>query len=269
MQSLHDSTRDVKEYVSLGRSLWPIYVEPLYESKVKKTVETASKRQSDSTRGQTEQEVVHHEILSALDRKFHAHLGGTVERAALTLSPRASARGARSKHCPSRVHDFPLMTKYLLMAAHLCQVNRPDRDRHMFSIHKNGKKRRRISQADAGEDVAFGAQPKDHRSTSLRPKSFPAERMFSVFISIVGLHATTHANIGVTDWDDSVRSLGRCEFYESLAQLRRVGLLNDHPSRSATDDVRMGDARFWCSITQEEANGIARRLGFPLDRYLL
>jgi hypothetical protein len=261
VQSLHDITLDVKEYMSLGRALWPTYIEPLHSTKISKTLEVATKGQPE-TAATGDHTVVQREILFLLDRKFIPHIRGAMDKGVSTgLAPFDSNYAKRA--CS---HDFPIVTKYTLLAAYLCQVNRPDRDRHLFSIQKNGRKRRGGNvQADAGEEVAFGSNANQHIK-SLRPRSFPAERMLSVLVSMVGLHAPQHVR---DDSDEMVRSLGSCAFFNSLAHLRDIGLLHEHPSRSAFDPVRMDDVRYCCSLTRDEAHAIAKSLDFPLDKYLL
>jgi hypothetical protein len=255
VQPLHDSTCDVKEYISLCRTLWSTYVEPLRSTKIGKTLETISKANSEKIDHSTLQG----EILSLLGRKFLPHLGGAIEKGGLTLTA--------NDRFIDRVHDFPMLTKYLLLAAYLCQVNRPDRDRHLFSIQKNGRRRRGNDQENAGESIAFGSNTLDQQGMSIRPRSFPTERMLSVFISMVGLHASSQ--MGNSNWESSIRSLGSCAFFENLACLKACGLLNDHPSRSVHDPVKMSDSSLWCSLTLDEARRIAKSIDFPLDRYVL
>jgi len=43
IQSLHDLTTDIKEFVRLGRALWPQYSSPIRPSNIDKTLETITK----------------------------------------------------------------------------------------------------------------------------------------------------------------------------------------------------------------------------------
>ena len=262
VQSLHDTTTDIKEYITLGRSLWPTYVAPLNSARIDKTLETATKMASTDDPSSLQRE-----ILDILGKAFLPVLGNAIEKGAFALN---AGGGLSASNASVREHEFPLLTKYLLLAAFLCQVNHPDRDKRLFSIQKNGRKSRRNNdQDDTGEDVAFGSTTKDQQLKIIRPRSFPSERMLSVFISLVGLHATEQMNLSVGDQIESVNSLGSCAFYENLAHLRGLGLLREHPNRSVTDTIRLGDTRFSCSLTREEATGIAKSIALPLDRYML
>lgn len=220
VQSLHDRTLDLKEYLRMGREVWPRYSEPLEPSKINRTLAVAKQVAASNDTA-----IVQGEILSLLDRKFLPQMRSILERGSIAPS----------------VHEFPSLQKYALLAAYLCQVNRPDKDRKLFSIEKNGRKRRATDNAD--EEGAFGLAAK-------RVRTFPVERMLSVFVSVVGLHSTGSD-------EERIRSLGSTAFFGSLAELREMGLV-------------LGDARrCWCSLSASEAQGIAKSLNFPLDKYML
>lgn len=253
IQSLHDTTTDIKEYITLARSLWPTYVAPLHGTRIEKTLEDATKAHPAC---KDDPSSLQREILAILGRSFLPLLGKALERDAFSFDADTIA----SSQASLTQHEFSLLTKYLLLAAFLCHANRPDRDRHLFSIQKNGRRSRRKDDQDDGEDIAFGSSTKDQQANAIRPRSFPSERMLSVFISLIGLHASDQMN---------PNSLGSCAFYENLAHLRGLGLLREHPHRSVADPIRLGDTRYSCSLTREEASAIAKSISFPLDRYLL
>ena len=224
VQSLHDRTLDLKEYIRKGRELWTTYIEPLQSDRIGKTLETAKK-----TAGIEDRSTIQSELLALLDRRFLPQLRRDLEK---------------ETQLSDDIHEFPNLQKYLLLSAFLCQVNRPDRDRKLFSIQKNGKRRRNAPAAgNADEEGAFGAAAK-------RTRTYPAERMLSVFVSVVGL------NSGGSD-DERMRSLGSTSFFESLAELRQIGLIHGNSRRC------------WCSLTAAEAQSIAKSLNFPLDKYML
>lgn len=268
VQSVLDLTSDIKEFIRLGRSLWPKYVEPLGEDLVDATVQSARKALESKGGSSNPNDSVQRQILTILDRRIFPEIRRVLQRGVFTLefdSPFVLTKATGPPN--TEQHEMPYLCKYLLLAAFMCQHNRPDRDKHLFSIQKNGKRRRSSNgENNNGGDLAFGStsqQPK-----TLRPRSFPLERMLSVYVSTIGLNQSLGSNDGNTDRDERLGSLGTATFNESLAHLRDIGLLNEPPSRTAADALRMSDARYWCSLTLDEAQGIAKSVNFPLDRYI-
>jgi hypothetical protein len=269
VQSVHDLTSDIKEFIRLGRSLWPKYVEPLGDDFVDATIESARKAlESKGGSSSNPHDSVQRQILTILDRRIFPEIRRVLQRGVFTLEFDSPFVLTKETGPPNtEQHEMPHLCKYLLLAAFICQHNRPDRDKHLFSIQKNGKRRRSSNgENNNGGDLAFGSasqQPK-----KLYPKSFPLERMLSVYVSTIGLNQSLASNDGNINRDERLRSLGTATFNESLAHLRDIGLLNEPPSRSAADALRMSDARYWCSLTLDEAQGIAKSVNFPLDRYI-
>lgn len=182
-------------------------------------------------------------------------------------------------------NNKPELLKYLLLAAYMCQVNRADKDRQLFSIQKNAKCSRKRSNADIVEDAAFGVSSYQQLShyqqqpsiKTLRPRVFPLERLLSVFVSMVSLNArsTDDNSFGnssqqglrsSTDFEDSLNNLGTIQFNELLVTLRDVGLLHEIQSDGV---VKMGQNNYWCSLTYDEAFAISKSINFPLERYIL
>jgi hypothetical protein len=268
VQSVLDLTSDIKEFIRLGRSLWPKYVEPLGEDSVDATIQSARKALESKVGSSNPNDSVQRQILTILDRRIFPEIRRVLQRGVFTLEFDSPFVLKKETGPPNtEQHEMPYLCKYLLLAAFICQHNRPDRDKHLFSIQKNGKRRRSSNgENNNGGDLAFGStsqQPK-----TLRPRSFPLERMLSVYVSTIGLNQSLGSNDGNIDHDERLRSLGTSTFNESLAHLRDIGLLNEPPSRTAADALRMNDARYWCSLTLDEAHGIAKSVNFPLDRYI-
>jgi len=252
--------------VRIGRTLFRAYIEPLRPASIEKTLDSARKslllsqkpsansnHEVNSSRGHSLQQ----QVILLLDRKILPVLRSELQRGVWSLESRGEDVS----------DDIPCLAKYLLLAAFLCNHNRPDRDKYLFSIQKNGK-RRRGQGADGydEEEIAFGPGSQQ-RPKVFRPKTFPMERMLSVFVSMVGLNHSSTSSIG--DDDERLRSLGGSAFYENLAQLCDMGLLHEYPARSDTDAVRLSEPRFWTPITMEDAQAIAASMAFPLDRYII
>jgi len=269
VQSLHDLTSDIKEYIRFGRTLWPTYTEPLHSSAIDNTLNSIRKSLS-STGGQLDgidSVLVQREILSFLGRNIMPQLRPALDRGLFTFGSTSTEAPAVAKRIS--FHEMPSLTKYLLLAAFLCQLNRPDRDRHLFSIQKNGRRRQNNSDNVGGEDLAFGSSNQGQQPKTLRPRTFPLERMLSVYVSLVGLNQAQSSSGSRIDHEEKLRSLGSTSFNASLADLRSMGILYEHPRRSPTDLIRMSEPRFACSLTTEEAQEIAKSLNFPLNRYIL
>lgn len=270
VQALYTTTSDVKEVVQVGRRLWPKYIAPLGKATIEKTIESAREAlASKSTTPEADPQAadIRREVLSFLDRKILPSIRLELEGGLFSLEgiSRSSAK----------LHDLPVLTKYLVLAAFLCHVNRPDRDKHLFSIQKNGRRRRQETDRDDQEDVAFGSDLQASQSKLFRPKTFPVERMLSVYVSMVGLNqqslessSAAASSSSSADGEERLRSLGSTAFYENISHLRDMNLLHEYPIRSATDPIRLADPRYWTSITKEEAHKIASDLSFPLDRYI-
>jgi len=266
VQTLSDTTLDIKEYLVLGRTCWPVYIEPLHPTSIDKTIEAVLKPKY-GTVATDDPDLVKRELLSFLGTKLLPQLRGFMDRATTVNTLVPFEYGAKSV-IPNN-HSLPRLSKYMLLAAYLCQVNRPDRDKHLFSIQKNGKKRRSMDNGEAAEATAFGSQTTDIQAKSFRPKSFPAERMLSVYVNLVGLHDFSNEEETLAgNRDKRIQSLGSCALYETLTHLRDIGLIHEQPSRSVSEPIRMSDIRYWCSLSRDEALTIAKSIALPLDNYL-
>jgi Origin recognition complex (ORC) subunit 5 C-terminus len=263
VQFLYDSTRDINVYVHLGRALWPTYVQPILAENIGETLRAVKKgRESSMTKLETQRE-----ILSLLDQKIFPHIRSLMEKGVAPStfdSPPALALKAGPKDKNALSHDLPHLAKYLLLAVYVCQVNRADKDKELFSIQTNGK-RKRGNQTGTGEDVAFGSGQQHVKA--LRPRTFPVERLYSLYVSMIGLNPLSDAP--QDKHDEMLRSSGNVDFHETVAYLRDIGILHEYPKRTSADPIRFSQRSFWSSLTRDEAMAIARSIRFPLERYIL
>jgi Origin recognition complex (ORC) subunit 5 C-terminus len=258
VQALHDMTSDLKEYIRLGRSLWPKYIIPLLPENIAETV--MHLKQANVT-------VVQREISALLDQKFFPHMRNGLERGLRILTYDSSGVDSASISNCNLPNNTPILVKYLLIAAYICHVNRPEKDRQMFSIEKNGKRRRKTKEEGTGEEVAFGCQ--DHLTT-MRPRTFPVERLYSLYVSIVSLNASSSfMSSSGRENSEMLKTLGNVPFLEKVTYLRDIGVFHDFPKRSPTEPIRFSQRQFWTSATRDDAIEIARSIDFPLDRYIL
>lgn len=263
MQSTYDLTKNIKEIVRFGRILWLRYIDPLQSSKIDGTLQSITRKlRSFQPPVKVTPERVEQDLLALLDHKVLPQVRYLTDEYLFALS-------APTKDIDTHL-DMSERAKYLLLAAYLCQVNRPERDKHLFSIQKNGRRRKSVSESNtASEDTAFGvnvaAQPR-----SLRLRTFPLERMLSVFVSVVTLHQMANNKESLPEEDsEQLLSLGDASLQQNLEYLQDVGMLHEQPATGPNDLIRLIGRRYWCELTEAEATRLADNLQFPLTRYIL
>ena len=276
MHSLCELTADIREYVRLGRALWPRYLAPVQPNQIAETlasIETAHPS-CISSLAETQRH-----MLSLLHQRISPYIRTALDRGLGFLALDTSGLLADSE--PDRTHhDAPILVKYLLLAAFLCHTNRADRDRDLFSIQGNGKRKKRGRSTAAPEDndgddsseasmTATGRRRTNgDQPATLRPRTFPVERLYSLYVSLVSLNASTIGD-AAENHDELMLSAGNLLFHETVTYLRDAGILHDYPPLSATDRIPLGQRRFWSTITRDEVDGIAKSIHFPLERYIV
>ena len=294
VQSLQDLTTDIKEFVRLGRVLWPQYtslVRPINIQQTLDYVQRSNQSRNSGTATSMDKAALERDILSYLDQKIYPYVRYAIEHGLGNLF------FDLPKHIPNTkpgaivgeesisTSNIPVLTRYLLLAAYVCQVNRAERDKQLFTIQKNGRNRRGNNNGrNAQEETALGCTTGDSAARlSLRARTYPVERLYSLYVSMVSLNhasaitATTTSSGG--DWTSSnadnnndaeaVRSLGNIYFFDMVAHLQSMGILHDFPKRSPNDLIRLSQRSLWSSITRDEAEQVAKSVQFPLDRYIM
>ena len=109
---------------------------------------------------------------------------------------------------------------------------------------------------------------------TIRPRTFPMERLYSLYVSIVSLNASKsqsdHRSGGIDmDNNEMLRTLGNIRFLQTVRYLRDIGVLHEFPKRSPNESIRFSQRNLWTTISQDEAQAIAKSVNFPLDRYIL
>jgi Origin recognition complex (ORC) subunit 5 C-terminus len=264
VQALQMTTTNVKEISHVGQRLWPKYVEPLQSREsINRTLQQARRNLAAASNPVPDRASMQREVLSILDRAIRPVLLATTAGGALGLLPLEPQPSSSPSSDP--YFELPLLAKYMLLSAYLCQINRPERDKDLFSVESNGKRRRTDADSQHQDPEGMGGTTTSaHPSNSLpRPRTFALERMLSVYASVVGLAASSIAD------DDRSRALGGAAFYDNLAHLCDIGLLHEHPSQSGYEISRLNDPRYWTSISADDAKSMAKSLSFPLDSYIL
>lgn len=310
VQFASDSTRDIRDFQRLGRALWPSFVAPLHPSILKGTLTAAANNAGFGADGLSRKSLsdqqrytkIEDEIVRILGNKFYPMVSslasGNDSLTLLTLDEDGSLPIVHSPTIDNGgkiVEDTnldvtasipqPYLRSCLLLAAFVCQHNKADRDRKLFSIHGNGRRKKSRAKEDLyggnDEDLAFGStsatmhsrgrnakpgqQPKQVdqlRSLKLRP--IPLERVFSIFVTLVRLNPSQIED----DNDDEsiIDDLGSSRLYTDLSHLIDLGYLH---LIKGNQPLPNAPSRILCTLTREEALEISKRIGIPLERYLL
>jgi hypothetical protein len=304
VQSLSSVTRDVREMIRIGRMLWPSYVLPLDPRHIQTTLDAARRRSSarrcksnasseveNASADPCHAEELQKELLAILDEALLPIMKTCLEEDMFVMKGHdaclvtgmgnaGSATGSPKASCHS---DLPYLSKCLLLAAFVCQNNKPDKDKALFTIQRNGKKNSRKGDRAGDNDadaLAYGSTSLEQQQLKmLRPRTFPLERMLSVFVNIVGLigvEGKLQLPMNVSESKDFLQSMGSSCFFESLARLREIGLLHEVQGTSIGSDVctsfegiDMTSTKYWCELSRYDAEVLANSVDFPLDNFLL
>ena len=256
----------------MGRALFPMYIRPLHPSNIVTTVELVGNQLTHGAMGGIESR-----LLAFLDKKFLREAGRFVGRSLFSLSidsPISKPAQAVPVHPQAWLDEGQPYTRIcLLLAAYICQNNKSDKDKHVFSIQGKGSKRTRRSPVESTlDDVAFISRMGDRQELNVvRLRPFPLERMLSIYVTLYRLN-TPPSGMGITqNSQQMLQSLGSSYLYENLAQLRDLGYLHEVQTvgQLKAEQVPMSAARYVCSLTKAEAVSISLAADIPLNNYLL
>ncbi len=317
VQFASDSTRDIRDFQRLGRALWPSFVAPLHPSVLKTTLMAATNKLGFGADGLTRESLsdkqrylkIEDEIVRILGNKFYPVVSsltsgndsltllalGEDGRLPIVLSQNSAGNDSIAKIvCDTNVGTTmsvpqPYLRSCLLLAAFVCQHNKADRDRKLFSVHGNGRRRKSKAKDDIyggnDEDLAYGStnatmhcrgrtskvdgqqlqQVEQLRSLKLRP--VPLERIFSIFVTLVRLNPGYGGGLEEDKDDESIiDDLGSTRLYTDLSHLIDLGYL--HVAKGS-QPLQTAPSRIICTLTREEALDVSKRIGIPLERYLL
>jgi hypothetical protein len=293
VQSLSSVTRDTREMIRIGRALWPTYILPLDPRNIQRTFEAARQRlQRTKKQGLVESVLLgssngpeysvkdlQREILSILDEAILPRMKKCLEEELFVIKGDDTHSSAENSSAGSSQYDLPYLSKCLLLAAFVCQSNKPDKDKALFTIQKNGKKNSRQGHRTGNNDaeaLAYGSTTwEQQRLKMLRPRTFPLERMLSVFVNIVGLIGGEEQLRSSND--DTVSFIGSACFFENLARLREIGLLHEVQSSSTGGGdgfgsfagINMTTTKYWCDMNREDADVLAASVNFSLENFLI
>ncbi len=289
--SVISSTHDISEIVRLARLLWPEYVSPLDRLcsriddssiielawQVLVCLESISvsemqchpsaccafcqclNSQSVSNPPAAEMNVMKQRLSEELDKnirdKMRGLLSSTVMMPGRVLSMNSSPYAGR----------LPYTTKFLLLAAFLCQNKRAEQDINLFTTTNTGKSRR--GRNNIG--LAYATSRKD---LTQRLQSFRLERMLSVFYSIIGQYGHGHYISYKGEGASTSAQLGTTHLFQSISMLIASKMLQISGSSKVNEKYdhdlsEMVLAKFSCTLCQDDARVIASSVGFPLKKY--
>ena len=77
--------------------------------------------------------------------------------------------------------------------------------------------------------------------------------------------------LGRMQQDYAVNELGSTSLYRDLHQLVELGYLHpvSHNGEIRGEQTNLNGAKFWCSLSMEEATNVAKENGIPLENYLV
>ena len=247
VQAMRSVTRDVRDMLRVGCQVWLSFIEPISAQNIESTIKAAKAFGPDQEKA----------LLSYMGHRM-VKLSKNMENVLFSLGEGGGPEDP--------VSDLPYLWKCMVLASVICQHNKADKDRQLFTMTGNGKRRRQNQYQDDGdpEGAAFASWDQQ-RLRMLRPCSFPLERMLTIFVSIVGLHEQRQLVVDETT-ESFVSSLGNSVFLETVGQLRATGLLRELPREGG---LPMSAAMYCCDLGRDDAESVARSIDFPLERYLV
>lgn len=275
VQFVSDSTRDLKNLIRIGRFLWPLYIAPVHPDNIEVTMNSIRGAGRALPPNQNTSADAESKILGYLGQKLLSHttaLSGDEVTGVLIDSSSAGKFRVPRPQCD--IH-LPYLQSCLLLACFICQNNRSDQDKKVFVAEANGRTRKRghdtMHKGD-DEHVAYSASINALKQLhSLRPRPFQAERVFSIFVTLVRLNPSKIGGVFEEFDEDKLQNLGSSHLHKDMAELIDFGYL--HPTKFngsvRNEQINFNGAKFWCSLTREEALRIAKRFAIPLDNYLV
>lgn len=287
LQSVENTTRDIREIIRLSRKFWSSYIKPIFDDpSIIKDIHQFRNKNNEVANSPTDgfEEILYHKARSNLRQLLSDSLlclgnGRDVSLNSPNIQTTSNDTFSSNNKSYLFPEKIPYFTKYMLLAAYLCQCNKSDHDTVLFTNQRSGRGKRRRSNADKLTDhgnVTHATSTLARKELlKMRISSFPLERLLSVFSSIVSKYGTDslllrrQTQAGFID----LRQMGTTILFESLAQLQQFSFIqfagsNSYESSQALQSSHFSSAKFTCNLTHEQAQNIAAFVGFPLSRYL-
>ena len=282
IQSIENTTHDMREMLRLARMLWPIYINPLGKNELLKLGNGSG----------TNNDYIDNKILERLGEELRPHIRQTLSRCLL----RPGVALSSNSESPL-ANELSYLAKFMLLAAYLCQHNKADQDHILFTNQKGGKRTKKGAQMNnrSGSLTHATSQKLQRELRMGRVSSFPLERMLSVFSSICNKYASIKArsddagsNVGnkllpnradVENRPINASHLGTISMMNTLSELRRQYLITGTTSTSNSNSNALDPGevysrsatakRFMCVLSRQQILAIAEDVNFPLNEYLM
>ena len=289
LPSIKSATHDITEIKRLARLLWQEYVSPLNDSSNDSSTHMLLWRilcglhehsgsitqkcgrsncsfcqhmscEVDNNANMENFNSLKNQLFEKLDRNIRESM-----RSLLSMCVMMPGRVLVKQSGTPYAERLPYTTKFLLMAAFLCQNKQSKQDQNLFTTKNTGKSRKHTDNSNTG--VAYAATSSELRQITVRLPTFPLERMLSVFSSIIGQYGqnlTNHNKEGT----DIVSLLGTESLFKTIAQLLETGLIRITTNASSSRDlVDIMFAKLSCTLSRDDARVMASSVDFPLDKY--
>mmetsp|Transcript_26653 Transcript_26653/g.40005 ORF Transcript_26653/g.40005 Transcript_26653/m.40005 type:complete len:677 (+) Transcript_26653:597-2627(+) len=279
IQSVESTTRDVREMLRLLRIIWPFYLKPLVNDENDELLEECFPGDSDN-----DEFVLSGKVIEILGQKVRPYIRRMLNECLLqpgqTLhmdinDGQMLEQSQKDNNYDHRISTFaqglPYNSKFLLLAAYLCQSNKSEHDRKLYTNKASGKRKRNKKNqqnATSVENITHASSSKAQQNLRTeRIPSFPLERMLSICSSIYSKYAQA-----LPGSKTSVDDFGTISFFANIAELRQLGFLScTNPTQDATKSfysTAVPFTKYTCNLSREEADSISSELNFPLKDYL-
>lgn len=283
IQSVENTTRDLREMLRLLRMVWPFYLKPLLKDKqTDKGGELLQQCISNYYRSGSQDFNLSGQVSEILGQRVRPFIRRLINECLLqpgqTLKDhhqRSNDDGA-NQDISSLAKSLPYHSKFLLLAAYLCQANKADHDQKLYTNKASGRRRQSKNKQNDNfaERITHASSMKAQQSLrSERVSSFPLERLLSIYSSISGKYAVENNGDNNSSGDSmNVGNLGSIALYSTLAELRQLGFLS-----CMTSNILDGDksrtfaapwAKFVCHLSKNDAEVLSKEVKFPLRNYL-
>lgn len=169
---------------------------------------------------------------------------------------------------------LPYVTKFLLLAAFLCQTKGASQDVNLYTTTNTGKIRGARHSNVSNEGSANVLSSKSVIQHYQQQSYFRLERMLSVFYSIIsqyghGNYVTFDARV---DKMSTCAPLGSMQLFRCIMMLIATNLLQISGGAKVSEQydnnvLEMVSAKFSCTLCQDDAFAIATSVGLPLQKY--
>ena len=274
VQSVESTTRDLREILRLLRIIWPFYLKPLLNNKDNKTGKDLLD-QCYSNDGESNYAALSGHVSEVLGSNVRPYIRRMLNECLLRPGQTMQEQQVQNQNKEKSIHvvsfaeSLPYYSKFLLLAAYLCQSNKADLDRKLYTNTSSGRRSRRKKGNNDSfvEMITHASSTKaQQRLRSERIPSFPLERLLSIFSSITGKYATSGTTTKV-----SVDNLGSISLFASLAELRELGYLTCTNANSSANTNRTMIApltKYICNLSKNEAILLSSQVKFPISNYL-